>query len=269
MASSTSAPAPTAKVVTLVTQTRVQPEHDDDFARWQQDVSNAISRIPGFVDDKVMPPHPPAQVDWVIVQRFTGVNAARAWLGSTQRQQLLAKAQPWLAGHDDIHLVEADDDQPPAAVSAVISMRIKPGQEDAYKKWGQRIATAQAQFPGFQGFKISPPIPGVQDDWVTILQFDTEDHLNAWMNSDVRQKFLTEAEPFTAETHSRTVRSGFDQWFRVAGGAALPPVWKQNMLTLLGALPGGLSLWLLRADADPAAAARHPFLCRPLRRQRR
>jgi antibiotic biosynthesis monooxygenase (ABM) superfamily enzyme len=230
------APAAT-KTVTVVTQTRVIPEHDADFGRWQQKVNDAIATFPGFVDRQVMPPAPPVQPDWVIVQRFANIDAARAWLTSPQRQQLLDEAQPWLIGHDDVHVIE--DDAPPqsSSVSAVISMRIEPGQEDAYRAWGQRIAAAQARYPGFQGFKINPPVPGVQDDWVTVLQFDTEPHLNAWMTSPERQKFLEEANAFTTETHARTVRSGFSQWFSVDGGGAQAPAWKQNMLTLLALYP--------------------------------
>jgi antibiotic biosynthesis monooxygenase (ABM) superfamily enzyme len=230
--------APTAaKSVTLVTQTRVAQGHDTDFDRWQQKVNDAVSMFPGFVDRQVMSPSPPVQPDWVIVQRFASIDAARAWLGSKEREQLLAEAHPWLLGHDDIHVIE--DDAPPqsSSVSAVISMRIMPGQEDAYRAWGQRIAAAQARYPGFQGFKINPPVPGVQDDWVTILQFDTEPHLNAWMTSPERQKFLDEANAFTTETHARTVQSGFSQWFSVDGGGAVAPAWKQNMLTLLALYP--------------------------------
>jgi antibiotic biosynthesis monooxygenase (ABM) superfamily enzyme len=219
--------------VTLVTQTRVDPAHDGDFARWQDHVNGVIAKVPGFIDRQVMPPDPPVQSDWVIVQRFDSVDAAKAWLGSSERQRLVAEAQPWLVGRDDIHLIEDDGaNPPPTTVSAVISMGIKPGQEAAFKAWEQRIAAAQAHFPGFQGFKVNPPIPGVQADWVTILQFDDEAHLNAWMGSPERQKLLEEAKAFTTETHARTVHSGFSQWFRVDGGAATAPAWKQNMLTL-------------------------------------
>jgi uncharacterized protein len=141
-----------------------------------------------------------------------------------------------LIGQDDIHLVAGDAAQPPQAVSAVISMRIAPGQEAAYREWAQRIAAAQAQYPGFQGFRLNPPVPGVQDDWVAVLQFDNEADLNAWLTSPERQQLLDEAKGFSTETHYRTIRSGFEQWFPISG-AARPAVWKQNMLTLLGLYP--------------------------------
>jgi antibiotic biosynthesis monooxygenase (ABM) superfamily enzyme len=233
----TAPPATVARPVTLITQTRVLPERNDDFAAWQQRINDAVAKVPGFVDNKVIPPDPPVQTDWVIVQRFATLDQAQTWLRSPERSRLVAEVQAMLVGHDDIHIVQDDTaGQPPEAVSAVISMRIKPGTEKAYREWSQRIAAAQAHYPGFQGFEVNPPIPGVQDDWVTVLQFDSEPHLNAWMTSPERQNLLDEAKGFTAETHYRTVRSGFDQWFRI-GGAAQAPVWKMNMLTLLALYP--------------------------------
>ncbi|MBW3634675.1 MAG: antibiotic biosynthesis monooxygenase [Chloroflexi bacterium] len=237
MVSSPPKPRATGNPVTIITQTRVLPDRNDDFAEWQQRISDAVAGFPGFLDHQVIPPNPPTQLDWVILQKFATSQTAQAWLRSPERLRLIETAQPMLVGHDDIHIIEDEQTgKPPDAVSAVISMRIMPGKEEAYRDWGQRIAAAQAQYPGFQGFKLNPPIPGVQEDWVTVLQFDNEAHLNAWMTSPERQKLLEEANAFTSESHVRTVRTGFDQWFRVAG-AAQAPIWKMNMLTLLALYP--------------------------------
>ncbi len=225
------------KAVTIVTQTRVEPGKGEDFARWQQRVSEAVATQPGFVKETVMPPSPPSQVDWVILQRFASRGAAVTWLRSAERQRLVAEAQPILVGQDDIHLVS--NSQPgvlPAPVSAVISTRIKPGQEEAYLQWGRRIAEAQAKSPGFQGYRREPPVPGVQEDWLTILRFDSEANLQTWLNSPERKKLLEESEAFTDECHTRIVRTGFDQWFEVPG-AAPPSAWKQNMVVLMVLYP--------------------------------
>ena len=223
--------------MTIITQTRVLPERNDDFARWQQHVSDVVARFPGFRDHQVIPPQPPAQVDWVVVQKFDSSDHAQAWLRSKERLHLIETVQPMLVGHDDIHVVEGDGGQPPEAVSAVISVKVVPGQETPFREWEQRIATAETQYAGFQGHKTSPPLPGVHDDWVTILTFDNEPHLDAWLTSPEREKFLAEATPFTSDTHYRKVRSGFEQWFRVEGGAAPPAAWKQNMLVLAAIYP--------------------------------
>jgi antibiotic biosynthesis monooxygenase (ABM) superfamily enzyme len=144
-----------------------------------------------------------------------------------------------LLGRDDIHIVnDGGAGVLPAPVSAVISTRIKPGQETAYRAWEQRIAAAQSKSPGFQGYRFEPPVPGVQDDWLAILRFDTEANLQAWLDSPERKKLLQEASAFTEEFHARIARTGFDQWFPVAAGGASPPAaWKQNMLVLLMLYP--------------------------------
>jgi antibiotic biosynthesis monooxygenase (ABM) superfamily enzyme len=77
-------------------------------------------------------------------------------------------------------------------------------------------------------------VPGVQDDWLAIMRFDSEVNLQAWLDSPERQKLLEEANAFTEEFHYRIARTGFDQWFAAAaGGASAIPAWKQNMIVVL------------------------------------
>jgi antibiotic biosynthesis monooxygenase (ABM) superfamily enzyme len=225
--------------VTVVTQTRVRPESADAFARWQDETSAVVAVFPGFLKQTVMPPSPPAQVDWVILQRFASTETAVAWLNSDARLERVQGAAPMLVGRDDIHIVqEGGAGVLPAPVSAVISTRVKPGQETAYRAWEQRIAAAQSKASGFQGYRFEPPVPGVQEDWLAIVRFDTEANLQAWLDSPERHKLLRDAEPFTEEFHARIARTGFDQWFPVpAAGQERPAAWKQNMLVLLMLYP--------------------------------
>jgi antibiotic biosynthesis monooxygenase (ABM) superfamily enzyme len=226
--------AATGDGVTIVTQTRVRPGQEKAFAEWQDGTSRTIARFPGFLHQSVMPPSPPAQVDWVILQRFVNIESATAWLRSTERQERLAGVQEMLVGQDDVHLVR--DGAPSAqhaAVSVVISTRIKPGSETAYRAWEQRIAAAQTKAPGFQGYRFEPPIPGVQDDWLSVLRFDSEANLAKWLASPERLRLLEEAKPFTEDFHTRVARTGFEQWFPSPAGQQPPPAWKQNMIVLL------------------------------------
>ncbi len=232
------APAPKG-AVTIVTQTRVRPEHTGDFARWQDETSGIVATFPGFIKQTVIPPSPPVQADWVILQRFASTDTAVAWLNSEQRLKRIEGAGPMLVGRDDINIVDdGESGVLPSPVSAVISTRVKPGQERAYRAWEQRIAAAQSKAPGFQGYRFEPPVPGVQEHWLAILRFDTEANLQAWLDSPERHALLREANPFTEEFHARIVRSGFDQWFPVpAGGRPPPAVWKLNMIVLLVLYP--------------------------------
>ncbi|HEV2098546.1 MAG TPA: antibiotic biosynthesis monooxygenase [Stellaceae bacterium] len=225
---------PTAGPVTVVVQTRVRERQEAAFGRWQATISAAVAEQPGFIEQSVMPPNPPAQADWVILQRFTSSNAAEAWLRSDRRQQLLAEGQHLLIGAHDVHLLrDASQGVVPAPVSVVIATRVKPGQEAAFQAWEQRIARAQARASGFQGYRFEPPIPRVQEDWLAILRFDSEQNLQKWLDSPERKALLRDAEPLVEEFHTRVVRTGFEQWFARSGAAGAPPAWKQNMIVLL------------------------------------
>jgi antibiotic biosynthesis monooxygenase (ABM) superfamily enzyme len=142
-----------------------------------------------------------------------------------------------LVGRDDVHILQ-DDAGPSAPVTAMISTRVRPGQEAAYRAWERRIAAVQSKAPGLQGYRFESPIPGVQEDFVAILRFDSDANLQAWLDSPERKALLDEAAPLTQEFHTRVVRSGFEQWFGGKDNAAAPlPVWKMNMLVLLVLYP--------------------------------
>jgi antibiotic biosynthesis monooxygenase (ABM) superfamily enzyme len=230
---------PATGAVTIVTQTRVRPESAAAFPKWQEATGKVVAAFPGFLHQTLIPPSPPAQVDWVILQRFASSAAAVDWLHSEQRLERIAGLESMLVGRDDVHIVrDGEDGVLPSAVSAVISTRVKPGQEKAYRAWEQRVAAAQTQSPGFQGYRLEPPVPGVQDDWLAIVRFDSETNLQAWLDSPERQTLLGEATGFIAEFHARIARTGFDQWFPVtAPGEPSPAAWKQNMLVLMMLYP--------------------------------
>lgn len=226
--------------VSIVTQTCVRPESAEDFARWQGETSTLISNFPGFVEQRLMPPKPPLQVDWVILQRFDSLAGARRWLASPERQRRIEGVAAMLVGRDDVHIVQDDAGAARSApVSAVISTRVRPGKESEYRAWERRIAAAQSKAAGLQGYRFEPAVPGVQEDHVAILRFDSEANLQAWLDSPERRKLVEEAAPLTEEFHTRMARTGFDQWFRedAGPGARALSVWKMDMLVLLMLYP--------------------------------
>jgi len=221
--------------VSIVTQTGVKLESTEAFARWQGETSTVIAAFPGFLEQRLVPPKPPLQMDWVILQRFETSEQAQQWLGSPERAKRLEGIADMVIGRDDVHIVRDEaEGKKPSPVSAVISQRVKPGKEAEFLAWERKIAAAQSKAPGLQGYRFEPPVPGVQEDFVAILRFDSEANLQAWLDSPVRQKLLEEASPLLEEFHARMARTGFEQWFRDDSGAPLTAsVWKMDMIVLL------------------------------------
>ena len=137
--------------VSIVTQTRVRAGKEEEFASWQRGIGAAIAAFPGFIEQTVMPPNPPAQIDWVILQRFESLETATSWLNSKERLDLIEHALPLLVGQDDIHILK--DNAPgvlPAPVSAVIATRLKPGTEAAYRAWEKKVAAPRRKQRAFR-----------------------------------------------------------------------------------------------------------------------
>ena len=113
------------------------------------------------------------------------------------------------------------DSGPGSRTTIVTQTQVRPEAANAFRRWEHRIAAAQSRAPGFQGYRFEPPIPGVQEDWVSILRFDEEANLQAWLASPERKKLLEEASAFTEEFHARIARTGFDQWFPGSASAGV------------------------------------------------
>lgn len=222
--------------VSLVVHRRLAEESYEKYAAWQEKVGARIANWPGFLDRQVIPPKPPLQVDWVIVQRFRNVDSARGWLQSAERTTLIAEIKDEFIGNDDIHLFTEESKHPSEAASVLISSRVAPEDEADYLEWQRRISAAESRFDGFLGHKIERPVPGVQDDWVVVLSFDTDEHLTAWIDSAERKELLDAGKAYNEQLTLTRASYGFGFW--TGNTTALPdPIFKSNLLVLLMLYP--------------------------------
>jgi len=123
-------------------------------------------------------------------------------------------------------------------VTAVITHRVKPGRESDYEDWIRGIAAAARQFAGHLGVSILRPQSGTSPDYVIVLQFDTCEHLTAWLHSAVRQDWIARVQPLIQVPESIQVLTGLEAWFQLPqpSATAAPKRYKQAVLVWLGVM---------------------------------
>lgn len=136
------------------------------------------------------------------------------------------------------------------AVTAVMSQRILPADLVGFQKAEAEIGAAMAQFPGFLSLEHSPPVAGVQDDYVVSFTFANREDLDRWLESESRREVLRLVEPFIEGERTLSVIGGFGGWF-VAEKEQAPKRWKQATAVLLALYPTTLSLSFLQRELFP------------------
>jgi uncharacterized protein len=223
--------------VTIVTQTRVRADSEAEFGRLQNAMSDAAEDFSGFVEQTVVPPNLPAQLDWVTMQWFSTEDDAGAWLRSPTRHSFADQTIALATGQPNTYLVNDRATTAQSMATAVIATRVKDGCETEYRAWEHRIAAAGSASPGFQGYRFEPPIAGVQEKWLAVLWFDSDDNLQTWLSSPERAALLSDASALVDTVSAHSVRTGFDQWFDTPPDGPPPAPWKMTMLVLVVLYP--------------------------------
>ncbi|MFD9210698.1 antibiotic biosynthesis monooxygenase [Streptomyces sioyaensis] len=233
--------ASAAENATVVTSQKVREGRTDEFQRWQDKTNRVAREFEGFVGAEVYPPGAGEENEWVTVFRFSDMDHLTAWLDSSRRQALLHEAAEFFEGPPTQEVLRGGtpSEQAPEAVTAVISHDVRPGHEQAFLDWQQKALEAQQQAPGFMGSELFRPVQGVQEHWVVVFRFDSREHLDEWLESDVRQELLDEGRQHFVSFDVRKVGSAFSGWFRFDEGkdSTAPPNWKQAMSVVLALYP--------------------------------
>lgn len=245
---------------TAVVNVRVLPGRDKDFLAWQHKMNEAVSQFAGFVSTDVVTPSDPVNDDFVIIYQFATPWQLKAWMDSPERQHMLQRFETSLVGPESTTVVVGGTDTQvgPEPVTALITVRVRVGADQPYREWQGRMAELMARQRGHLGTHIQEPIRGLQDDWVIMSKFDTEEHLSAWINSRARAQMLGEIQPLIETSSIRKARTSFDGWFPFVDGTRPPRAWQQSALVLLTLFPivclelvfvDPLLAWLLPAPA--------------------
>ena len=90
--------------VTEVITTRVKAGMEDEFRAWSARIHLAQSGFPGFRGAYLQPPQSERQGYWTTLLRFATPEQLDAWLGSTERRQLVAESEPMVESWENRRL---------------------------------------------------------------------------------------------------------------------------------------------------------------------
>lgn len=138
-------------------------------------------------------------------------------------------------------------------VTVIYSWDVVPGQEEAFRKWVHGIVRAGSHWPGYLGVTTLRP-PSGKGLYQSVLRFDTDAHLSAWLASEERAAWLRKVEGI-ATAHVTKV-TGLETWFDLPSVTA-PPRWKMVVVTFVAVYP--LSL-VLSAFVSPHLAGWNLFV---------
>ncbi len=136
------------------------------------------------------------------------------------------------------------EDPDTKVVTLVAAHRVSRGKEQEFQATVKRLMTAESRFAGFLGTEFIPPVPGVQDEWVTLIRFDSQEHLQAWFDSPERRELLKELDTSVDRLDVRQVGGSFGGWFAAPTGKGVPN-WRQAMAVLLMLYPAVMLITLL------------------------
>jgi hypothetical protein len=222
----------------LITRIEVAPGNQRAFAEWHARMTTAPGNSAGFISADIRAPITP-DVEWSVVQHFRSVQEMQAWKNSQINRRLLSEAGAITGdGASRLSQSEAVEHQGGATVTEAIATLVKPGFEDAYREWAARIHAAEAQFPGYRGGCLQPPISDKQRCWTTLVHFATPEQLDSWLGSAERKRLLGEHEALVESWTARRLPTSFAGWFPDEDSDREPSTTlKQSMVVLLVLFP--------------------------------
>lgn len=136
-------------------------------------------------------------------------------------------------------------------VTAVICHLVKPGQEAAYEQWLHDVSLVAQQFAGHAGVNFVRPADANYLEYVVILKFDCYQHLKAWLDSPIRQRWIDRVKPLVESDQKVQILTGLETWFTLPGKLVQRPPkrYKMAVLTAIAVFAVAQSLGLLLASS--------------------
>jgi uncharacterized protein len=135
-----------------------------------------------------------------------------------------------------------------ARISTVIVQRVPATHVKRFLECQRGLAKAAEGFTGYRGTELYPPADDLQQEWVAVIHFDSQQSLKCWIDSPVRAEWVKTLQDEIGSFQLKTLPTGFGAWFaglETATESEIPPSWKMAMTVLLGLYPTVMVLALL------------------------
>lgn len=220
--------------VTIVTQAKIKINKEKQFIEWQKKLNKELEEFKGFLAQTIISPNPLSQ-DWIFMQRFATLQEAKSWLNSKEKKDLINEIKSSLQQEDIVYI--SHDLQPIKSnlATMIAAYYVKPTMQDQFINWQNEVKQNLFSFEGFLDVKLIEPISGVNESWITVIEFDSDKHLQNWLDSTDYEKIIKQSNLFTTKSILKQIHTGYNFWFNKS--CYSNAIWKQNMLILLALYP--------------------------------
>ncbi len=121
------------------------------------------------------------------------------------------------------------------AVTGIVRYRVAPENAEEFRRQSKLTTEACSRYPGYRGTRTIEP-SNADSDWIVIYSFDTCEHLDHWLSSDIRAERVRVLDSLVIGEGQREHISGLDYWF-APKESHWPPSWRMTVVAFLAILP--------------------------------
>lgn len=232
--------------VTGIVWRRVAPGREAEAEAIMKRIMGLARQSEGFLGSEIFPPIPGVQDAYVVLYRFSRGTYLRRWLASEARQGCLSEMASLLL-EPAVEFFFAHSRQQAGSASSVFAYRIASEQKEKFLDWRRRILEEVRKWPGFLGTESFDGVGGAEPEFISVVRFDSREHLDAWLSAPVREAFMQEVGKYVEHYTLRRIGSGFEGWFDISPQTSPPARWRQALVILSALFPVILVMRLLLA----------------------
>ncbi|ROM80265.1 antibiotic biosynthesis monooxygenase [Pseudomonas brassicacearum] len=131
-------------------------------------------------------------------------------------------------------------------VTLVVRHQVHRRHEQRYDTWLHRAIDTAGQSQGHLAVDVARESQANFVNFTCILRFDQLQHMQAWLDSNVRKQLVAEVQPLLSAGDNTEILMGKDFWFMPDNTQQPPALWKQAVISFLVILPLSLlipQLW--------------------------